>query len=78
MVYSPVCRMCKIGMKAGFTAALAKLIFVEVTGHEKTDRNIHEYSSGYFEREVLPYHPDARIDRKKAKVGYEIPFTRTF
>ena len=32
----------------------------------------------YFEREVLPYNPNAWIDRKKTKVGYEIPFTRTF
>ena len=32
----------------------------------------------YFEREVLPFAPDAWIDEKKAKVGYEIPFTRYF
>ena len=32
----------------------------------------------YFEREVLPYNPDAWIDKTKTKVGYEIPFTRTF
>jgi len=32
----------------------------------------------YFQREVLPYNPDAWIDKKKTKVGYEIPFTRTF
>lgn len=32
----------------------------------------------YFEREVLPYAPDAWMDRKKDKVGYEIPFTRFF
>lgn len=32
----------------------------------------------YFEREVLPYAPDAWIDRKKDKIGYEIPFTRYF
>ena len=32
----------------------------------------------YFEREVLPYAPDAWIDDKKSKVGYEIPFTRYF
>ena len=32
----------------------------------------------YFKREVLPYNPDAWIDKKKTKVGYEIPFTRTF
>lgn len=32
----------------------------------------------YFEREVLPFEPDAWIDEKKSKVGYEIPFTRYF
>lgn len=32
----------------------------------------------YFKREVLPYAPDAWIDEKKTKVGYEIPFTRYF
>ena len=32
----------------------------------------------YFEREVIPYNPNAWIDKKKTKVGYEISFTRTF
>ena len=32
----------------------------------------------YFEREVLPHAEDAWIDRKKTKVGYEIPMTRYF
>lgn len=32
----------------------------------------------YFAREVLPYTPDAWIDEKKTKVGYEIPMTRYF
>lgn len=32
----------------------------------------------YFEREVLPYAPEAWIDNKKTKVGYEIPMTRYF
>ena len=32
----------------------------------------------YFKREVLPFAPDAWIDDKKSKVGYEIPFTRYF
>ena len=36
--------------------------------------NIQEY----FKREVLPYAPDAWIDEKKTKIGYEIPFTRYF
>ncbi len=32
----------------------------------------------YFKREVLPFSPDAWIDEKKSKVGFEIPFTRYF
>ena len=32
----------------------------------------------YFQREVLPYAPDAWIDTRKTKVGYEIPMTRYF
>ena len=32
----------------------------------------------YFKREVLSFAPDAWIDEKKSKVGYEIPFTRYF
>lgn len=32
----------------------------------------------YMAREVLPYAPDAWIDDKKTKIGYEIPFTRFF
>lgn len=32
----------------------------------------------YFNREVIPYAPDAWIDKKKTKVGYEIPMTRYF
>lgn len=32
----------------------------------------------YFEREVLPFNPDAWMDRKKDRIGYEIPFTRLF
>ncbi len=32
----------------------------------------------YIAREVLPYNPDAWVDETKTKIGYEIPFTRTF
>ena len=32
----------------------------------------------YVEAEVLPHAPDAWVDTKKTKVGYEIPFTRQF
>jgi len=37
-------------------------------------QNIEEY----FEREVKPYYPDAWMDRRKDKTGYEINFTKYF
>ena len=39
---------------------------------------LSEDIDAYFKREVIPYNPLAWIDKKKTKVGYEIPFTRTF
>ena len=44
-----------------------------IFGREK-DEVIEEY----FKKEVLPYNPDAWIDKNKTKIGYEIPFTRYF
>jgi type I restriction enzyme M protein len=32
----------------------------------------------YFKREVLPYVPNAWVDKTKTKIGYEIPMTRYF
>ena len=32
----------------------------------------------YFNKNVIPYNPNAWMDRKKDKLGYEIPFTRLF
>lgn len=37
-----------------------------------------EEIEAYMEKNVYPYAPDAWIDEKKSKVGYEIPFTREF
>ena len=37
-------------------------------------RDIEEY----FETEVVPFAPDAWMDRSKDKVGCEFPFTRLF
>ena len=39
---------------------------------------LKEDIDAYFAREVLPYAPDAWIDEKKTKIGYEIPMTRYF
>lgn len=39
---------------------------------------VMDHCETYLKVEVLPYRPDAWIDHKKIKVGYEIPFTRHF
>ncbi len=39
---------------------------------------LKESIEDYFRQEVLPHVPDAWIDQKKTKVGYEIPFNRDF
>ncbi|MFF9511736.1 N-6 DNA methylase [Streptomyces sp. NPDC014724] len=42
------------------------------------DASRDETVRAYFDAEVAPHVPDAWIDTKKTKVGYEIPFTRVF
>lgn len=52
-----------------------------VVDAEKRDTEnvpLTEDIDSYFNREVLPYNPNAWIDKKKTKVGYEIPFTKYF
>lgn len=47
----------------------------------KTDTEtipLKEDINEYFNKNVLPYNPNAFMDRSKDKVGYEIPFTRLF
>ena len=39
---------------------------------------LNEDITTYFKREIQAYYPDAWIDQKKTKVGYEIPMTRYF
>ena len=39
---------------------------------------LKEDIQAYFQREVLPFAPDAWMDKSKSRVGYEIPFTRYF
>lgn len=55
-------------------------------GNAKADSKLRDYESiplsdsveEYFEREILPHLPDAWMERKKDKVGYEINFTKYF
>jgi type I restriction enzyme M protein len=59
---------------------------VKLRDHEnipflKKDKNgnlIPQSIEDYFEREVKPHLPDAWIDGKKTKIGYEINFTKYF
>lgn len=45
---------------------------------EKDGSLVPQTIEQYFEREVIPHLPDAWIDEKKTKVGYEINFTKYF
>ncbi len=47
-------------------------------GNTDGDASRVETIKAYLETEVRPHVPDAWIDTKKTKVGYEIPFTRHF
>ena len=39
---------------------------------------LQEDMNEYMEKNVLPYNPQAYIDRSKDRIGYEVPFTRLF
>jgi len=51
---------------------------VESKVFDTEDIPLKENVQAYFEREVVPFNSDAWMDRKKDKIGYEIPFTRLF
>ena len=61
-------------------------IIKDKKGNKKVDTNKRDFENvpldeeidEFFKREVLPYNKDAWIDKKKTKIGYEIPFTRYF
>jgi type I restriction enzyme M protein len=56
----------------------------KVTFESNTDLKDYEYVplkndvNRFFEEEVLPYVPDAWMNRDKDRIGYEINFTRHF
>ena len=51
-----------------------------VNGKDKDTENVPlgQDIDEYFQREVLPHLPQAKLDRKKDRIGYEIPFNRYF
>lgn len=55
-----------------------KKVQVDTKKRDTENVPLTEDIDAYFKREVLPYNPNAWIDKGKTKVGYEIPFTRYF
>ena len=81
------------GTDFGFTKVTVETAQVDSNGNKifkkgkpiaekgKTDTEtipLKEDVDEYFEKNVLPYNPNAFMNRSKDKVGYEIPFTRLF
>ncbi len=78
----------------GYTTVTVERPLLDEDGNKVTDRKgnpkpdsslrdtenipLDDDIQAYFEREVLPYAPNAWMDRQKDKIGYEIPFTRYF
>ncbi|KXT74059.1 Type I restriction-modification system, DNA-methyltransferase subunit M [Streptococcus sp. DD10] len=50
----------------------------DTSKRDTEDIPLTEDIDSYIAREVLPFNPDAWVDKKKTKIGYEIPFTRLF
>lgn len=50
----------------------------DINLRDTEDVPLTEEIDSYFEREIKPFNEDAWIDKKKTKVGYDIPFTRLF
>jgi len=61
-------------------------IITDKKGNPKFDKetksveflNLDEDITKFFEKEILPYRPDAVLDKKSVKIGYKISFLRFF
>ena len=62
------------GSAFGYT----KVTVIAKDGKDTENVPLGEDIDAYMAKEVLPYSPTAKVDPKKSKIGYEIPFTRTF
>jgi len=54
------------------------MVLIQATSPLLTGAELEGGIEAFFQREVLPYAPDAWIDETKIKIGYEISFTRHF
>mgnify|MGYP000957482696 FL=1 len=50
----------------------------DISKRDTEDIPLTEDIETYINREVLPFNPDAWVDKSKTKIGFEIPFTRLF
>ena len=50
----------------------------DASKRDTEDIPLTEDIESYIVREVLPFNPDAWVDKSKTKIGFEIPFTRLF
>ena len=78
----------------GFTRVIVESPEIDEIGNPKQRKNgnliadaslrdtedipLSEDIEEYFKKEVIPFNPNAWMDRSKDKIGYEIPFTRLF
>ena len=70
--------VCKSHVFDNAEFGYTKITVVSKDGTDTENVPLGEDIDAYMKREVLPYQPDAKVDKKKSKVGYEIPFTQTF
>ena len=70
--------VCKSHVFDNAEFGYTKITVVSKDGTDAENVPLGEDIDAYMKREVLPYQPDAKVDKKKSKVGYEIPFTQTF
>ncbi|TXK71795.1 class I SAM-dependent DNA methyltransferase [Mesonia sp. HuA40] len=62
------------------------IIITDKKGNPKSDKELKDSENvpmtkniqEFFEKEILQYNPDTWYDKKKIKVGYEIPFSKHF
>ena len=50
----------------------------DISKRDTEDIPLTEDIDSYIAREVLPFNPEAWVDKSKTKIGFEIPFTRLF
>ena len=80
-----IAELRKIGAELGTRNPDAD-ICIDAKGNPEPDADLRDTEQipfredieAYFQREIIPYAPDAWLDHNKTRIGYEIPFTRYF